>query len=60
LKEPLLKDSFAKIAAKWGSVNAKGPTLVAAREPDEDERKRVQRDAFEQIAALLRTLGFMN
>lgn len=57
LNEPIMREGLQKIADKWHSPRDRGPTLVALREDDEEERRRLQRDVYEQVHALLEGLG---
>ena len=56
LAEPPMREGLQKIAAKWQSVRDRGPELVALRKDDANERRRLQRDVYEQVVALLRSL----
>lgn len=54
----LVQEGLRKIADKFNSTNAYGPTAVADFQEitDVEERERIRRDAYEQIDALLRDL----
>jgi hypothetical protein len=59
VNDRLVKDALKRLAARFSSVNATGPTHVADFEgvSDTEERERLRRDAFEQIALLLEYLS---
>jgi hypothetical protein len=55
----LVAEGLAKIRSKFNAIDSIGPAFVVAFEElaDREERDRIQRDAFEQINALLDILG---
>jgi 5-methylthioribose kinase len=58
LKNKLAQEALVNIAGKFASPEHVGPQHVADFEgiTDEDERARVQRDAYERVRAFLALL----
>ena len=62
LHHGLVKEGMQKIAGKFSSERAFGPTSVADFEEtgDMEERERIQRDAYERVHALLQKMGIVS
>ena len=61
LKNSLIQEGLAKLAKNFEAVDHTGPKFVAAFEEvtDEEDRKLIERDAFERVNYLLQKLGIV-
>jgi hypothetical protein len=59
LENSLIQEGLAKLAKNFETVDHTGPKFVTAFEEmtDEEDRKMVERDAFERVNYLLQKLG---
>lgn len=60
LNNPTVQEGLAKIAINFAALEATGPRYIAAREADPEAREMLQRDAYEQVNALLAMLQIID